>query len=124
MPPCWGTTNGRRGKGDISMHMCVFIEPVLTQTQPLHCPPQSLVRMFEGCLASWLPLISAGTKNPAAGRLRPLRDAVSAGTVWQGRLLLRKCGAVNYRLLMSCFKTPGSEITQGITVSPPSNPLI
>lgn len=115
---------GSWGKGDLCVDMCVFIEPVLTQTQPLHCTPQSLVRMFEGRLTAWLPLISIGTKNLAAGRPRPLKDAVSAGTVWQGRLLLRKCGAVNYRLLMSCFKTAGSEITQGITVNPPSNPLI
>lgn len=49
------------GLGVGSVHMCMFGELVLTQTQPLHCPPQSAVRMFEGRLVAWLPLISAGT---------------------------------------------------------------
>lgn len=63
----------------MSLHMCVFRELVLTQTQPLHCPSPSLVRMFEGRLIAWLPLISAGTKNPAAGRPRPSRMLSAPG---------------------------------------------
>lgn len=71
---CWGK---RRG---VFLHMCVFRELVLTQTQPLHCPSPSQARMFEGRLIAWLPLISAGTDNPAAGRPRSLEDAVSTRT--------------------------------------------
>ncbi|MEQ2298603.1 Semaphorin-6A [Ameca splendens] len=41
--------------------------------------------MFEGRLTAWLALISAGTKNPAAGRPWPSRDTVSTETVWQRR---------------------------------------
>lgn len=62
--------------------MCVFGDLVLTQTQALHCPPPFLVRMFEGCLIPWLPLISAGTKNPVAGKPRSRRTLLASG---QGR---------------------------------------
>lgn len=57
----------------MSAHMCVFWEFLLTQTQLLHCPRPSAVRMFEGRLVARLPLISAGTRSPAAGRLWPWR---------------------------------------------------
>lgn len=119
----------------VSLHMCVsvcacvFGELVLTQTQPLHCPP-SLVRMFEGRLIAWLPLISAGTKNPTAGRPRPSRMLSAPGQERHkagsraGEVTVENYGAVNYRFLLSCFKIAGSKITHGITLNPPSNPLI
>lgn len=110
--------------------MCVFRELVLTQTQPLHCPPPSLVRMFEVRLIAWLPLISAGTKNPVAGRPRPLRmlsapgqERHKSGSI-AGKVTVKNYGVVNYRFLMSCFKIAGSKITHGIILNPPSNPLI
>lgn len=115
----------------VSLHMCVFGKLVLTQTQPLHCPAPSVVRMFEGRFIAWLPLISAGTENPVAGRTRPQRIQSEPGHERHGTGELRACkvtdenyGGVNYRFLMSCFKIAGSEITHGITLNPPSNPLI
>lgn len=114
----------------MSPYACVFREPVLTQTQPPHCPPPSVVRMFEGRLIAWLPLISAGTKNPAARRLWPWRmlpapgqERHKAGSI-AGKVTVENYGAVNYRFLMSCFKIAGSKITHGITLNPPSNPPI
>lgn len=57
-------------EGNVCTCVCVCVyalgELALTQTQPPHCPPPSPVRMFEGRLIAWLPLISAGTKNPVA----------------------------------------------------------
>ena len=129
---------GVKGGGGVSLHMCVFRELVLTQTQPLHCPSPSLVRMFEGRLIAWLPLISAGTKKRAAGSPQPSRSLSAPGQerrgeertreerrgTGQGKVTVENYGAVNYRLLMSCFKIAGCKITHGITLNPPSNPLI
>lgn len=114
----------------VFLHMCVFRELVLTQTQPLQCSSPSLVRMFEGRLIAWLTLISAGTKNPAAGRPRPSKmlsaprqERHKTGSV-AGKVTVENYTAVFYRLLMSCFKIAGSEITQRIILNPPSNPPI
>lgn len=68
----WGKTRGVLG-GQPLLHMDVFGELLLTQTQPPYCPSPSPVRMFEGRLTARLPLISAGTKNPAAGGPCPSR---------------------------------------------------
>lgn len=115
----------------MSTYTRVFREPVLTQTQPLHCPPPSVARMFEGRLTAWLPLVSAGTKHPAAGRPRPPEDAVSAGTreaqdrdySWKGyfskivdRLIIDSSWAV--------LKIADSRITRGISLNLWSNPPI
>lgn len=97
------------------MHMCVFVnmsaytrvftELVLTQTQSLHCPSPSVVRMFEGHLIAWLPLISAGTQNPGAGRLWPSKmlsaseeERHKTGSV-AGKVTVENYGTVNYRFL-------------------------
>lgn len=114
----------------MSPYTCVFRELVLTQTQALHCPPPSVVRMFEGRLIAWLPLISAGTKNPVAGRLWPSRMLSAPGQERQktrsmaGKVTVENYGEVNYRFLLSCFKIEGSKITHGITLNLPSKPLI
>lgn len=65
--------------GGVLLHMCVFGELVLTQTQPPHCPPPSPVRMFEGRLIAWLPLISAGTENHVPGNPCPSRTRDERG---------------------------------------------
>lgn len=116
----------------VSMSPCTFVfgKLVLTQTQPLHCPAPSVVRMFEGRLIAWLPLISTGTKNPAARGLWPWRMLSAPGQERHktgsiaGKVTLENYGAVNYRFLMSCFKIAGRKITHGITLNPASNPLI
>lgn len=63
MLACWGKRAARGGP----LHMCVFRELLLTQTQALHCPSPSPVRMFEGRLIAWLALISAGNKKTKRG---------------------------------------------------------
>lgn len=102
----------------------------MTQTQALYCPPSSVVRMFEGRLIAWLPLISAGTKNPVAGRLWPSRMLSAQGQESQktrsiaGKVTVENYGEVNYRFVVSCFKIADSKITHGITLKPPSKPLV
>lgn len=86
-------------------HVC-FESLVLTQTQPLHCPLPSAVRMFEGRLVAQLSLISAGTRSPVVGRLWPWRTPRALGQEARvgeaGKVPVKTYVRVNYRFLASC----------------------
>lgn len=69
-------------------------------------------------------------QKPCGWKASALEDAVStrtreaqAGRI-AGKVTVENYGEVNYTLLMSCFKIAGRKKTHGITLNPPSNPLI